>query len=73
MPRGDGTGPRGLGPQTGRGAGYCTGNSTPGWTNVARAGWSGLCGLVGVGRSAAGVLPRLGLGRSSGRGRNRRF
>lgn len=25
MPRGDGTGPMGLGPMTGRGAGFCTG------------------------------------------------
>jgi hypothetical protein len=25
MPFGDGTGPRGLGPMTGRGAGFCTG------------------------------------------------
>ena len=25
MPRGDGTGPRGLGPMTGRAAGYCAG------------------------------------------------
>ncbi|NLY71367.1 MAG: DUF5320 domain-containing protein [Clostridiales bacterium] len=25
MPRGDGTGPLGLGPMTGRGAGYCAG------------------------------------------------
>ncbi|NLG67487.1 MAG: DUF5320 domain-containing protein, partial [Actinobacteria bacterium] len=25
MPRGDGTGPEGMGPMTGRGAGYCAG------------------------------------------------
>jgi len=25
MPRGDGTGPMGMGPMTGRGAGFCTG------------------------------------------------
>ncbi len=25
MPRGDGSGPRGMGPMTGRGAGYCAG------------------------------------------------
>ncbi len=29
MPRGDGTGPMGMGAMTGRGAGYCTGNETP--------------------------------------------
>lgn len=31
---GDGTGPEGLGPKTGRGAGYCTGNSVPGYQNT---------------------------------------
>ena len=31
---GDGTGPEGLGPKTGRGAGYCTGNSIPGYQNT---------------------------------------
>ena len=29
MPFGDGTGPMGQGPMTGRGAGYCTGFSRP--------------------------------------------
>ena len=33
MPRGDGTGPRGFGPMTGRAAGYCAGYSTPGFAN----------------------------------------
>jgi len=33
MPRGDGTGPRGLGSMTGRAAGYCAGYSTPGFAN----------------------------------------
>jgi len=33
MPFGDGTGPRGMGPMTGRGAGYCAGFSQPGFTN----------------------------------------
>ena len=31
---GDGTGPAGLGPKTGRGAGYCTGYSVPGYQNT---------------------------------------
>ncbi len=31
MPRGDGTGPVGQGPMTGRGAGRCAGNNTPGY------------------------------------------
>ena len=33
MPRGDRTGPMGMGPMTGRGAGYCTGNPVPGYMN----------------------------------------
>ncbi len=33
MPRGDGTGPMGMGPMTGRAAGYCAGYSTPGYAN----------------------------------------
>lgn len=34
MPGGNGTGPLGMGPRTGRGAGYCTGNSAPGYMNA---------------------------------------
>ncbi|MGM0441965.1 MAG: DUF5320 domain-containing protein [Elusimicrobiota bacterium] len=33
MPLGDGTGPAGYGPMTGRGAGYCAGYSVPGYMN----------------------------------------
>lgn len=33
MPRGDGTGPMGMGPMTGRAAGYCAGFPTPGFMN----------------------------------------
>ena len=33
MPFGDGTGPRGMGPMSGRGAGYCAGFGRPGFTN----------------------------------------
>lgn len=33
MPRGDKTGPRGMGPMTGRAAGYCAGYEMPGYTN----------------------------------------
>jgi hypothetical protein len=36
MPRGDGSGPSGMGPMTGRGMGYCTGNSVPGYANYGR-------------------------------------
>lgn len=39
MPRGDGTGPRGMGRMTGRRAGYCTGYATPGYGNPAGCGF----------------------------------
>ncbi|HEY63579.1 MAG TPA: DUF5320 domain-containing protein [Caldilineae bacterium] len=41
MPRGDGTGPMGLGPMTGRGAGFCAGFGVPGFMNPFgyRMGW----------------------------------
>jgi len=46
MPRGDGTGPMGQGPMTGRGAGYCAGFDRPGYASQAPGrgfgmGWSG--------------------------------
>jgi len=33
MPGGDGTGPMGMGPMTGRAAGYCAGSNMPGYMN----------------------------------------
>lgn len=33
MPRGDRTGPMGMGPMTGRGLGFCTGFTAPGYAN----------------------------------------
>ncbi len=33
MPRGDRTGPNGMGPMTGRAMGYCAGFNSPGFTN----------------------------------------
>jgi len=40
MPRGDGTGPLGLGPMTGRAAGFCAGFPVPGFLNpVPGLGW----------------------------------
>ncbi|MBN1675193.1 MAG: DUF5320 domain-containing protein [Kiritimatiellae bacterium] len=33
MPAGDGTGPAGMGPMTGRAAGYCAGYPVPGYMN----------------------------------------
>lgn len=35
MPRGDGTGPMGMGPMTGRAAGFCAGYRMPGYMNAA--------------------------------------
>ena len=40
MPLGDRTGPAGMGPMTGRGAGYCAGYSVPGYMNPG-FGWGG--------------------------------
>ncbi|AWB10954.1 hypothetical protein TDSAC_1618 [Thermodesulfobium acidiphilum] len=47
MPRGDGTGPLGQGPMTGRGLGYCSGNTLPGF---AAAGYRIGRGFFGRGR-----------------------
>lgn len=57
MPRGNGTGPAGMGPMTGRAAGYCAGYSTPGFMNP-----SG--GKFGEG-FGWGRGRRLGLGRGA--------
>ncbi len=72
MPRGDGTGPAGMGPGTGRGLGPCAGYPTPGYTN---AGGGRFLRLGAFGRWAGSVLPRLGLGRGQrlGGGRGRRW
>jgi hypothetical protein len=56
MPLGDGTGPQGLGPMTGRGAGHCAGYSVPGYMNP------------GYGRGFWG-RGRGWFGRGAGRGR----
>ena len=57
MPRGDGTGPMGLGPMTGRAAGFCAGNFVPGYANPAFG-----RGYFGRGRGG-------GFGGGGGRGR----
>jgi len=45
MPGGDGTGPLGMGPMTGRGAGYCAGFAVPGFVNHGfGGGFFGRCG-----------------------------
>lgn len=62
MPGGDRTGPMGMGPMTGRGAGYCAGFNTPGFVNpVPRMGMAFRRGAGFYGRSA-------GFGRGAGRG-----
>ena len=68
MPIGDGTGPVGAGPMTGRAAGFCAGYPVPGYTNSAagRAGFYGV-GAPVVGPYAAGAygygMPYGGWGR----------
>ena len=58
MPAGDGTGPTGMGPMTGRAAGFCAGFAMPGYQNpVAGAGFG-----MGFGRG------RGAWGRGGGRG-----
>ena len=68
MPRGNGTGPNGSGPMTGRAAGYCAGNGLPGCASssfgrgLGRG--TGFGGGFGRGAGFGG-----GLGRGLGRGR----
>lgn len=56
MPRGDGTGPMGLGPMTGRALGFCAGYSTPGYINSApgRGYWGRGKGFYGHGGRGRG-------------------
>ena len=65
MPRGDGTGPMGMGPMTGRAAGYCAGYATPGFANP--AGGRGFWGR-GRGRGGWGFRNGFGAGGSPGYG-----
>ncbi|HHY97693.1 MAG TPA: DUF5320 domain-containing protein [Firmicutes bacterium] len=51
MPRGDGTGPMGLGPMTGRAAGYCAGYPVPGFMNPLGGRWLGFGRGLGLGRA----------------------
>ncbi len=52
MPRGDGTGPMGMGPKTGRAAGFCAGFGMPGYMNQVPGRGFGMG--VGRGRGGAG-------------------
>ena len=64
MPRGDGTGPTGMGPMTGRAAGYCAGYGIPGYVNPA----PGRGGYWGRGGRGPGFW-----GKGGGRGWRNRF
>ena len=70
MPGGDGTGPGGMGPMTGRAAGYCAGYGVPGYMNPGpgyggywggrgrRGGWRNwyrATGMPGYARAARGM------------------
>ncbi len=79
MPRGDGTGPAGLGPMTGRAAGVCAGYSVPGYMNpiAGRTGYGPVAPAVGPYGAAfygfgvpygRGINPWLGRGFGFGRG-----
>jgi len=50
MPAGDGTGPQGMGPMTGRAMGRCAGYAAPGWANPGRGGRRGAYAFGGGGR-----------------------
>lgn len=58
MPGGDRMGPRGLGPVTGRAAGFCVGGEGPGWTSP----------MPGPGFGCGGARGRGGWGRGCGGG-----
>ncbi len=61
MPFGNGMGPNGAGPKTGRGLGLCSGYSTPGYLNGRQGGLRARGGGLGMGRG-------LGLGFGARRG-----
>jgi len=60
MPRGDRTGPAGMGPMTGRGAGYCAGYDRPGFANPWVGGYGGR-GFGGGGRGWRNMYYATGL------------
>lgn len=64
MPGGDRTGPMGMGPRTGRAAGYCAGFGAPGFANPMPG--------RGYGRGRGAGFGR-GMGRGFGRGPGRGF
>ena len=70
MPRGDGTGPAGMGPMTGRAAGYCAGYPVPGYMNPYGGRGMGMAWGRGGG-GGMGMAWRHGWGRGAGWGRGR--
>ena len=50
MPRGDKTGPEGMGSMTGRQLGYCSGNDNPGYINQGFGSGRGYHRGIGLGR-----------------------
>ncbi len=62
MPGGDGTGPMGMGPMTGRAAGYCAGYAMPGYANPMGGRGRGFWG-AGRGRGGRGRGFGFGAGR----------
>lgn len=86
MPGFDGTGPRGLGPFTGGGRGYCalrlpkpgSGEPTSGYAGIQGTPVSVVPQPYSQGTATVPLLPRLGLGRGGGwrggrQGRGRRW
>ena len=69
MPGGDGTGPAGMGPMTGRAAGYCAGYPVPGYANPIPGRGLGFRLRSGFAGGYGGQVGRgLGLGFRGGRG-----
>lgn len=66
MPRGDGTGPMGMGPMTGRAVGFCAGYNVPGYMNPIPGRGFGMGFGMGFGRGR-------GFGMGGGRGWRNRF
>lgn len=54
MARGDGTGPTGMGPMTGRGGGYCAGFGMPGFDRAGRGSFFGRSWGPGAGWGGGG-------------------
>lgn len=62
MPGFDGTGPRGMGPMTGRGEGYCAFTIPAPGTGESAYGYAGLASVPGEMTSPYGVWPAYGSG-----------